>query len=99
MFKTFLFHFCHYLLAFPRTSGQAVCQRDRAAGWRSGRGVHNPEWCKFQYSLWLFNRDAVQTKILFPEADQLNSFLPFTDYVTMLLSIHDFSQKIHLFID
>ncbi len=52
--STFLFRVCRYLLAFPRTSGQAVCQRDRVAGWSSGRSVHNPEWCKFQYSKALY---------------------------------------------
>lgn len=31
-----LFNLCCYLLAFPRTSGQAVCQRDRAAGRSAG---------------------------------------------------------------
>lgn len=47
---TVLFHLCRYLLAFPWTSRQAVCQRDRAAGRSAGRSFHNPEWCKFQCS-------------------------------------------------
>lgn len=64
--------FFSFLLAFPGTSGQAVCQRDRAAGWSAGRSLHHPEWCKFQHSEALslycvhhchFNEDAVQTFI------------------------------------
>lgn len=40
--------FVLYLPAFPGTSGQAVCQRDRPAGRSSGRSLHYPQWGEFQ---------------------------------------------------
>lgn len=65
MLKTFLFDFCHYLLAFPRTSGQAVCQRDRAAGWGAGWSIHNPEWCKFQNCRALYTSLSASVTVIF----------------------------------
>lgn len=48
--RSFLSHVRCDPSALPGTPGQAVCQRDRAAGRSFVRSLHNPQWCEFHRS-------------------------------------------------